>query len=212
MTVHCMGDLSPSQSLPWGKFREFPRHLPMWDHSPMDSPAKVKAICDLIVAQMKAQGISMRKLSGLAGMSESAVRDLLRKVDNPGVGTLFKIANGLGIPFDDLMAAGDDGEGPNNIQAWREFHHMTRDELAAACEPPTTAAVIELIEGYAFTPSPKWLRRLAPALKTKPGFLADIDPTKADTRTMELAMAIPPEKRDQVNQILETFLRNGTDG
>ena len=212
MGLLCMGDLSPSQPHQWGKFREFPYAARLWDISPMESNDKVRAICDFIVAEMKAQGISQRKLSGRAGLSESAIRDLLKKVDNPGIGTLFKIAEALNIPFDDLMAAGDEGEGssPNRIRAWREFHKMSQEELAAACDPPTTASVIDLIENYRFTPSQKWLRRLAPALKTMPGFLADIDPENADTRTMELALSVPPKDREQVNRILETFLKNGT--
>ena len=207
MGLVIMGDLSPSQLLMRGKFREFRPPAQMWDTSPMESDGKVRAICDFIVAEMEAREISKRALSARAGLSESAVRDILKKVDNPGIGTLYKIAEALGVPFEDMMAAGDEDEVPNHIRAWREFHKMSQADLAAACKPPTTAAVIALVEGYKHGPSVKWLHRLAPALKTSPGFLADIDPLKADTRTMELAMAVPEEKREQVNQILETFLK-----
>jgi hypothetical protein len=72
--------------------------------------------------------------------------------------------------------------------------------------------VISLLEEGERGLSLKWLRRLAPPLKTRPGFIADVDPTRADTRTLELIEAIPDESRDQVNAILETFVRNGTSG
>lgn len=87
---------------------------------------------------------------------------------------------------------------------------MTQQQLADAVG--TNANMIGYLEEGERGLSLKWLRRLAPALKTTPGFLADIDPRKADTRTMELAMAIPEEAREQVNQILETFVRDGTSG
>lgn len=108
------------------------------------------------------------------------------------------------------MAVTDKNGGPNHLKAWREHHRLTQAELAARVG--TNANMIGYLEDGQRTLSLKWLRRLAPALKTTPGFLADINPNNADTLTMELAMAVPDESREQVNQILKTFLRNGTDG
>lgn len=88
---------------------------------------------------------------------------------------------------------------------------MTQEQLAAACEPPTTGSVISLLEEGERGLSLKWLRRLAPALDTRPGHLADVNPLQADTLTQELIDAIPDEKREQVAAILRTFL-DGTGG
>lgn len=211
MVMHLTGEISPGQYRVWGKFREFPEDVLPWDNSPMDDAEKVTAIRAFIRAAMKAQDMSQRSLSAAAGLSESAVRDVLGRTANPGVGTLFKIAEALKIPFDDMMAAGEDDGGANNLLSWRMFHKMTRADLAAACKPPTTEAVIELLETSGRGLSQKWLHRLAPALRTRPLFLAEIDPREADTTTMELAMAVPESQRPQVNAILETFVkRDGT--
>lgn len=210
MALQCMGEISPGQYGFRGKFREFPDVLLSWDIPPMDDAEKIAAIRAFIRTAMNARGMSQRALSAAAGLSESAVRDVLGRTTNPGVGTLYKISEALGIPFDDMMAAGEGDGSANNLLAWRMFHKMTRADLAAACTPPTTEAVIQLLEESRGELSPKWLHRLAPALKTRPLFLAEIDPRKADTTTMELAMAVPEDRKPQVNAILETFLRNGT--
>ena len=105
----------------------------------------------------------------------------------------------------DAQMADDKNGGPNHLRAWREFMKLTQEELAAACEPPTTGSVISLLEEGERGLSLKWLRRLAPALKTRPGFIADYDPRDADTRLLELIANIPQEDKEQVEEIIRTF-------
>lgn len=88
---------------------------------------------------------------------------------------------------------------------------MTQEELAAACDPPTTGSVISLLEEGERGLSLKWLRRLAPALKTRAGFLADFNPNDADTRTLEMISRLESDQKDQVERIVATFLRAGND-
>lgn len=64
--------------------------------------ADIDAIRALIEAEMKGKGFSRRSLSKAAELSESAVRDLLSRTDNPGIGTLRKIATALEIPVDKI--------------------------------------------------------------------------------------------------------------
>jgi phage repressor protein C with HTH and peptisase S24 domain len=66
----------------------------------------VQAIRDAIEAEMKRKGFSRRSLSSAAGLSESAVRDLLTRIENPGIGTLKKVAEALEMPVDALTGAG----------------------------------------------------------------------------------------------------------
>lgn len=87
----------------WGIFRESRYGRELCDISPMGS---VQAIREAIEAEMKKKGFSRRSLSSAAGLSESAVRDLLTRVDNPGIGTLRKIAEALEMPVDVLTGAG----------------------------------------------------------------------------------------------------------
>lgn len=66
----------------------------------------ILAIRKAIEVEMRRKGFSRRSLSSAAGLSESAVRDLLTRVDNPGIGTLRKIAEALEMPVDALTGAG----------------------------------------------------------------------------------------------------------
>ena len=93
----CMGVLSPSQSCQLGKFRDSRNWAVLWDIPRMTGSLDINAIRDLIRREMKAKGYSQRKLSSEADLSESAVRDVLGRVDNPGIGTLYKIAGALGV-------------------------------------------------------------------------------------------------------------------
>lgn len=108
------------------------------------------------------------------------------------------------------MARTADEIEPNHLRAWREFRHMTQDELAAAAD--TNASVISLLESGARKLSPKWLRRLAPILNTSPGYLLDHDPNDLPTAVLDIWSAIPEENRAQAMAVLETFKRTGTDG
>jgi transcriptional regulator with XRE-family HTH domain len=108
--------------------------------------------------------------------------------------------------------ADDKNGGPNYLRAWREYRKMTQEELGAALVPPTTGSVISLLEEGERGLSLKWLRKLAPALRTRPGWIADLNPLEADTRTLELVEAVPDDRKEQVYRIIETFLKDGTNG
>ena len=68
----------------------------------MGQSPHTKRIRESIEREMEAKGFSRRSLSSAAGLSESAVRDLLTKVDNPGIGTLLKVAEALQVPFETI--------------------------------------------------------------------------------------------------------------
>jgi transcriptional regulator with XRE-family HTH domain len=73
----------------------------------------------------------------------------------------------------------------------------------------TTGAVISLLEAGERKLSPKWLRKLAPALNTTPGFLLEHDPEDMPTDILDLWSAIPEEDRPQALRVLATFKRTG---
>lgn len=101
---------------------------------------------------------------------------------------------------------------PNHLRAWRKFRRMTQQELADAVEPATSKSVIASIESGARGLSDKWLRRLAPALGTTPGFLLDYAPEQLPTEFLDVVERIPAESRDQALAVLKTFARTGTEG
>lgn len=96
---------------------------------------------------------------------------------------------------------------PNYLQAWRLHRRMTQEQLAEAVG--TTGAVISLLEGGGRQLSAKWLRRLAPALGTTPGFLLDHHPEDIPTDMLDVWSKIPEPNRAQALQIMETFKRTG---
>jgi len=102
------------------------------------------------------------------------------------------------------MSAGRNADPEANyLQAWRLHRRMTQEDLARAVD--TTGAVISLLESGARGLSAKWLRRLAPALGTTPGFLLDHHPEDIPTDVMEIWGNIPQGQRDQAMRVLETF-------
>jgi transcriptional regulator with XRE-family HTH domain len=99
----------------------------------------------------------------------------------------------------------------NLLRAWREHRRMTQAELGEAIG--TTGAVISLLESGDRKLSPKWLHKLAPALKTRPGFLLDYHPDDVSQDIMDTWADIPAERRTQAKEILQTFKdRTGTAG
>lgn len=104
-----------------------------------------------------------------------------------------------------------DIEPKNHLKAWRKHRHMTQQQLADAIEPPTTKQVIQAIETGQRGLSDKWLRRLAPALGTSPGFLLDYAPDDIDSEYVREALDVPTDRRAEAVAILRV-LKTGTGG
>ena len=113
------------------------------------------------------------------------------------------LLDGVGEPWLTRVREDEPEVAPNNLRAWREFRGLTAGELAK--KAGTTAQIITDLETGAVELSAKWLRTLAPALSTTPGFLLDIDPNETDPAFFDVARAIPKERRAQALEILKTF-------
>jgi repressor LexA len=72
----------------------------------MPNKLDISAIRRRIEEEMEAKGFTKRKLSIKAGLSQTAVRDVLERTENPGLGTLHKIAEALEIPPENIVGAG----------------------------------------------------------------------------------------------------------
>lgn len=105
-----------------------------------------------------------------------------------------------------------DGEVANHLKAWRKYRRMTQQQLADAVDPPTSKQVIQALESGQNGLSDKWLRRLAPALGTTPGFLLDYDPEQIPTDILDIWRDIPAEDQDRARRALEIFRKTGTHG
>lgn len=106
----------------------------------------------------------------------------------------------------------DKNGGPNNLRAWREAREMTREQLAA--KVGTSANMILYLEEGERGLSLKWLRRLAPALETSVGHLAENNPGDIDLEMHDLFTKrnMTPDQRRQLKAIAEAFINTGTNG
>jgi len=95
---------------------------------------------------MKAKGFSRRSLSIRAGLSESAVRDLLDRTPNPGIGTLSRIAEALAVPINSLTGEpetvpvlGDIGAGGQVLFRRDPDDELNVDDQEHVPRPPIVA-------------------------------------------------------------------------
>lgn len=91
----------------------------------------------------------------------------------------------------------------NHLRAWRERAGMTQEQLAE--KAGTAGNVISLLESGQRELSDKWLRRLAPPLQTRPGYLRDYHPDTVPNDILELWADIPEDRRAEVREILKVF-------
>lgn len=102
MTGLATWEISQRQAPLCGKLRAYENSHALPKILRMQESLDIKAIRDRIEVEMEAKGFSPRSLSLKAGLSVTAVRDVLQRVENPGIGTLYKIAEALDMSFDHL--------------------------------------------------------------------------------------------------------------
>lgn len=89
------------------------------------------------------------------------------------------------------------------LKQWRQFRGLSQEDLAAEVE--TTAGVISLLENHERDLSNKWLQRLAPALKTRPGAILDYDPDQIDNDVLEIWATLSERDKTKAKTILKTL-------
>jgi phage repressor protein C with HTH and peptisase S24 domain len=77
--------------------------LPSCDMPPMVDQPNIAEIRQAVREAMERKGVKAKRLSKDARLGETAVRDLMEKVDDPRVGTLIKIADALEMPVSSLF-------------------------------------------------------------------------------------------------------------
>jgi transcriptional regulator with XRE-family HTH domain len=98
---------------------------------------------------------------------------------------------------------------PHFLREWREHAKMTQDELAEAIG--TSKSTISDMERGRLQLSPKWLRKIAPVLKTQPGYILDHDPADLDSDVIDIWGKIDASDRQQAARVLRSFIkRTGT--
>jgi transcriptional regulator with XRE-family HTH domain len=120
-----------------------------------------------------------------------------------------KIRESANAPLNELSYIADVSEGlPHYLREWRKFRGMTQQELADALE--TSKSVISDMERGELQLSPKWLRRIAPILKTQPGYILDHDPADLDNDIIDIWSHIDAKDRARAANVLRQFMKTGT--
>lgn len=102
MTTVSIWEISQRQQPLCGKLLAYEKSQIFRNVLGMPNIINIQEIRERIEAAMEAKGFSPRGLSLKAGLSSTAVRDVLHRTDNPGVGTLVRIAEALDMSFEHL--------------------------------------------------------------------------------------------------------------
>jgi len=112
------------------------------------------------------------------------------------------------------MPTDDKNGGPNNLRAWREYRGLSQAELAEKVD--TNANMIGYLEAGERGLSLKWLRRLAPALDTNVGMLAQYDPNDLSADLIEIWATLSTRDQGRILEIAKLVVdgdkREGTNG
>jgi transcriptional regulator with XRE-family HTH domain len=103
--------------------------------------------------------------------------------------------------------------GPNHfIREWRKYRHLTLEQLAERIEL-THGAVSQLERGLVNYTQPT-LEAIADALQCSPGDLVMRNPLMDDAvwSLQERLAKATPQQRQKSLALIETFLRDGTNG
>lgn len=143
-----------------GIFRESRHGRVPCDISPMGN---IQAIRALIETEMKKKGFSQRSLSSAAGLSESAIRDLLKRTSNPGIDTLRKVAEALEMPVDALTGealkvpvAGKVGAGGAVLFSIDPEAELYDDDVQMVPRPPLVSGRLMALEVVGSSMLPKY--------------------------------------------------------
>ena len=150
------GIFPPSASPLPGIFRESRWGGVLCDISPMNDIQQIRRV---IEREMAAKGFSRRSLSTVAGLSESAIRDLLTRTDNPGIGTLRRVAEALEMPVDALTGAGLTVPVLGKIGAGGEVlfsDEMPETDMPTVPRPPLVAGRLMALEVVGSSMLPKY--------------------------------------------------------
>lgn len=107
----------------------------------------------------------------------------------------------------------DKNGGPNYLGAWMRYRKVKGVDLAKAIGGKVTAGMISDLANSNRQLSAKWLRRIAPHLRTTPGMLLDHDPHTLDNDLIEIWVNASTSQRKTLADLAKVVVKGtGTDG
>jgi transcriptional regulator with XRE-family HTH domain len=148
-----------------------------------------------------AGGVSIPKHSQIANVFASGEN---RRNGNDQNGCISHYAN--------MDESEDKNGGPNHLRAWMTYRKMKGAALAEALGGNVTPGMVSDLVNSNRALSAKWLRRIAPVLKTTPGMLLDHDPHDLPSDILEIWVNADPTQRRQLAEVAKALVRDGTNG
>lgn len=108
----------------------------------------------------------------------------------------------------------DKNGGPNHLRAWMKFRGVKGAHLAESLGGNVTPGMVSDLVNSNRALSAKWLRRIAPHLRTTPGLLLDHDPFDLDEDMIDLWTKANDDQKHQIVDLAKVVIkgRTGTDG
>lgn len=107
----------------------------------------------------------------------------------------------------------DKNGGPNHLRAWMTFRKVKGNALAEALGGNVTPGMVSELASSKRALSAKWLRRIAPLLRTTPGLLLDHDPHELDSDIIEIWVAAGLREKQQIAGAAKAIVgQTGTNG
>lgn len=110
----------------------------------------------------------------------------------------------------DMDKSDDKNGGPNHLRAWMRYRGINGQQLAEKLGGTVTPGMVSDLANSNRALSAKWLRRLADALDTTPGFLLDHDPFQLPTDLLEIWEKANDAERRQLVDVAKAIVRTGT--
>lgn len=146
------------------------------------------------------------------GVSISAHSQIANIVASPEIRKTYNDRIGHNSYNANMENDDDKNGGPNHLRAWMRFRDVKGGQLAEMLGGNVTPGMVSDLANSKRALSAKWLRRLAPLLKTTPGMLLDHDPNEMPTDIMEIWGNADSTQRKQLVDVAKALVRTGTNG
>lgn len=110
----------------------------------------------------------------------------------------------------DMATDTDKNGGPNHLRKWMEFRGVKGVQLAERLGDNVTPGMVSDLMNSKRALSAKWLRRIAPHLRTTPGMLLDHDPYTLDRSILEKWVDASQEQKRQLVDLARVVVPDKT--
>ncbi len=113
----------------------------------------------------------------------------------------------------DMVDESDKNGGPNHLRRWMEYRKIKGVALAEKLGGNVTPGMVSDLVNSNRALSAKWLRRIAPLLKTTPGMLLDHDPYDLDRDILSMWTGATERQKRQLVDLARVVVdeRTGTE-